>query len=112
VRQPFRAFVTHHERTARPEEVIVRAHLCVLALLFALSMWGESLAQETQQPAVPASISTGSVAGVLKDPSGAVIAGARVELRSSALSLNQTRISDHLGHFSFGSCRGGDQRSS
>jgi len=81
----------------------VRALLCVLALLFASSMWGQSPAQETQQPAVPASNSTGSVAGVLKDPSGAVIAGARVELRSAASSFNKTRTSDRLGHFSFAS---------
>ena len=81
----------------------MRAFLCMLALLFASSMRGQILAQESQQSAIPESIATGSVAGVLKDPSGAVITGARVELRSSALSLNQTRISDHLGHFSFGS---------
>ena len=81
----------------------MRAILCMLALLFASSMRGQSLAQESQQSALSKSISTGSVAGVLKDPSGAVITGARVELRSSALSLNQTRISDYLGQFSFAS---------
>ena len=103
VRLPFRAFVTHDERTARPEEVIVRVVLCMVALLFASSMQGQSLAQETQQSAVSTSRSTGSVAGVLKDPSGAVISRARVVLSSSASSFDKVRISDRLGHFSFGS---------
>jgi iron complex outermembrane receptor protein len=66
-------------------------------------MWGQSLAQKTQPSVVPPSISTGSVTGVLKDPSGAVIAGARVELRSAASSFNKPRTSDRLGHFSFAS---------
>jgi len=46
-------------------------------------------------------IATGSIAGVLKDPSGAVVAGARVELRSTATNLHRTNLSDHQGHFSF-----------
>jgi iron complex outermembrane recepter protein len=103
VRLPFRAFVAHHERPARPEEVIVRVLPCMLALFFALSKQGQSFAQETQQSAVSTSVSTGIVAGSLKDPSGAVITGARVVLSSSASSFNKTGISDHLGHFSFGS---------
>lgn len=54
-----------------------------------------------QQSAVPALTSTGSVAGVLKDPSGAVIEGARVELRSTATNFYEIRASDQRGHFSF-----------
>jgi iron complex outermembrane receptor protein len=54
-----------------------------------------------QYSSAVASTSTGSVAGVLKDPSGAVIAGARVELRSTIATFHQTRISDHTGHYSF-----------
>jgi len=81
----------------------VRVLLPMLALLFASSMRGQSLTQETQPSAVPTSLSTGSVAGVLKDPSGAVITGARVELRSAASSFNETRVSDRLGRFSFAS---------
>lgn len=81
----------------------MRALLCMLALLFALSMWGQSAAQETQQSAVPAAASTGSVAGVLKDPTGAVIPGARVDLRSAVSGFSKTETSDHLGRFSFAS---------
>jgi len=54
-----------------------------------------------QESSAATSNSTGSVAGVLKDPSGAVIAGARVELRSIIGNFHQNQISDHLGHFSF-----------
>lgn len=61
-----------------------------------------------QQPAAPTSTSAGSVAGVLKDPSGAVVTGARVELRSTTASFQETRISDRLGHFSFTSVPAGD----
>ena len=61
-----------------------------------------------QQSAVSTSTSTGSVAGVLKDPSGAVITGARVELRSTTANFHEIRISDHLGHFSFISVPAGD----
>ncbi|MDR3723325.1 MAG: TonB-dependent receptor [Terracidiphilus sp.] len=61
-----------------------------------------------QQVAVLKSTSTGSVAGVLKDPSGAVIAGARVELHSTTASFHEVRISDYRGHFSFISVPVGD----
>ena len=54
------------------------------------------------------SASRGSVAGVLKDPSGAVIAGARVELRSSTASFHETRVSNQVGGFSFVSVPAGD----
>jgi hypothetical protein len=54
-----------------------------------------------QHAAVSKSTSTGSVSGVLKDPAGAVIPGARVELHSTASEFRQTRISDPLGHYSF-----------
>jgi len=79
----------------------VRALLCVLALLFASSMRGQSLAQETQKSAVPTSISTGSVAGVLKDPSGAVITGARVELNSAVAPVPLTAIEKLFWKLSF-----------
>ena len=53
-----------------------------------------------QQLAPLTSTSVGSVAGVVKDPSGAVLAGAHIELRSTLGSFHQTQISDHLGHYS------------
>jgi iron complex outermembrane receptor protein len=61
-----------------------------------------------QQSAVSTSPLTGSVAGLIKDPSGAVIIGARVELRSANTNLHQTQNSDHLGHFFFNSVPTGD----
>jgi hypothetical protein len=54
-----------------------------------------------RQSPVVTSTSSGSVAGVLKDPSGAVIAGAHVELRSIIWNFHETQISDHRGHYSF-----------
>jgi hypothetical protein len=61
-----------------------------------------------QQAAASTPTSTGNVGGVLKDPSGAVVAGASVELRSAMAKFRQTRISDHQGHFSFASVPTGD----
>jgi iron complex outermembrane receptor protein len=55
----------------------------------------------TQESAASASTSIGSIAGVVKDPSGAVIAGAHIELRSTTGSFHQTQISDPFGHYSF-----------
>lgn len=63
-----------------------------------------------QQPSTSASASTGNIAGVLKDPSGAVIAGARVELRSTTSVFYQDHVSDPLGHYSFASVPAGSYR--
>lgn len=79
----------------------MRTCLCMLALLFALSVRAQSLSPETPPRTAPRSTSTGGVAGVLKDPSGAVIAGARVELHSIAANFHETRLSNRAGHFSF-----------
>jgi len=54
-----------------------------------------------QQPAPLTSTSNSSVAGEIKDPSGAVIAGAHIELRSTTTNFHQIQISDHFGHYSF-----------
>ena len=71
------------------------------AILAAACLITSAQGAPAQQSDVSMSNATGSVDGVLKDPSGAVIAGARVELRSTDTNFHQTRISDHLGHFSF-----------
>ena len=63
---------------------------------------------DAQQSAATMSTSTGSVAGMVKDPSGAVIAGAQVELRSTTTNFHQTHVSDHFGHYSFVSVPSGD----
>jgi iron complex outermembrane receptor protein len=80
------------------------------AAIIAACILTPALFAPAQQPARPASTSTGSVAGILKDPSGAVISGARVELRSTATTFHGTRISDGRGHFSFLSVPTGDYR--
>jgi len=54
-----------------------------------------------QQSPMATSIATGSIAGVLKDPTGAVIEGAYVELRSTTANFHENRTSDQLGHFFF-----------
>ncbi|HVT97541.1 MAG TPA: TonB-dependent receptor [Acidobacteriaceae bacterium] len=61
-----------------------------------------------QQSAALTTSSSGSIAGVLRDPSGALISGARLELRATATSFRETQISDHLGHFSFVSVPAGN----
>jgi hypothetical protein len=82
------------------------------SLLFAVyffSLTDLTLAQSTQseptpaqkQQAVEASSATGCIAGTLKDPSGAVIAGGRVELRSSVSGFRKTILADPQGHFVF-----------
>jgi iron complex outermembrane recepter protein len=63
-----------------------------------------------QQRGAANSTSTGSVAGVIKDPSGAVIAGAHVELSSTTANLQRTSTSDDSGHFSISSLPDGDYR--
>jgi len=74
-----------------------------IACLFALAH-----VIDAQQSTASTSTSTGSVAGVVKDPSGAVIAGAQVELRSTTAKFHQTHVSDHFGHYSFVSVPSGD----
>jgi iron complex outermembrane receptor protein len=70
-----------------------------IAAICCLFAWAHFI--HAQQLAMLTSTSTGTVAGVLKDPSGAVIRGARVDLRSTTANFHQTQISDHLGHYSF-----------
>ena len=53
---------------------------------------------------------TGGVAGVLKDPSGAVIAGAKVELRSLVSRFSKTLLTDSQDHFVFESLPAGRYR--
>ena len=42
---------------------------------------------------------SGTVGGVLKDQSGAVIAGAKVELRSAVSEFSRILLTDQQGHF-------------
>ena len=54
------------------------------------------------------SIATGSIVGVIKDPTGAVIADAHVELHSTIGNFHENRASDRFGHFSFVSVPAGE----
>ena len=80
----------------------------LLALLLAVWPCWQTNTIDAEQSAVLNPASIGGVGGVLKDPSGAVIPGARVELRSTITHFHQTRISDHFGHYSFISVPVGD----
>jgi iron complex outermembrane receptor protein len=44
---------------------------------------------------------TGRIAGVLKDPSGAVVQGANILVRNLATGMSESRVTDQLGRFAF-----------
>jgi iron complex outermembrane receptor protein len=75
----------------------------LLALLPAVCLcWQTNIIQAQQSPntvAIP--VVTGSIAGVLKDPSGAVIPGAKIKLKSLAGRFNRSAETDRQGRFVF-----------
>jgi iron complex outermembrane receptor protein len=71
------------------------------AIALIASMVAHVQVVHAQQSTAMPPTSTGSIAGELRDPSGALIAGAHLELRATTAGFQQTRISDHLGHYSF-----------
>ena len=75
----------------------------LLALLPAVCLcWQTHSIQAQQRPAASESpIATGRIAGVLKDPSGAVIQGARVEVRNLVSGFVRTLITSPEGSFDF-----------
>ena len=85
----------------------------LLSLLFVVvfSLADSTQAQEATAPqkhrAVDALSATGRIAGTLRDTSGAVIAGAKVELRSSVSGLRKAVVTDPQGHFVFESLPAG-----
>ena len=44
---------------------------------------------------------TGRISGLLKDPSGAVVTGAKIEIRSIVPGFKRSQESDQQGHFEF-----------
>jgi hypothetical protein len=85
---------------------------CLFVLLWA----SPALAQAQQTPPetgapggqqIPVQQLPGSISGTVVDPSGATIAGARVELKREDQSTNQEAISGGDGQFSFGNIASG-----
>lgn len=67
-------------------------HRSLLAVLFMVALWfTAAFAQET----------TAGIQGTVKDPSGAVVAGATVEVTSPALIGKKTAVTDAGGYFRF-----------
>jgi iron complex outermembrane receptor protein len=54
------------------------------------------------KPAGGSLAATGSIAGTLKDPSGAVVPGATIELRNLASGFKRQLVTDRQGHFASG----------
>lgn len=52
---------------------------------------------------VPAQVSSASLTGLVSDPSGAVVAGARVTARGSATNLERSAATDSAGYYYFAS---------
>jgi hypothetical protein len=52
-------------------------------------------------PAAAQTLDTGTIVGVVSDPSGAVVAGARVELRDEATGTVRSTFSNTDGHYDF-----------
>jgi hypothetical protein len=74
-----------------------------LALLPAVCLcWQTNTIHAQQTPntvAIP--VVTGSIAGVLKDPSGAVVPGAKIKLKSLARRFSRSAETDRQGRFVF-----------
>ena len=74
----------------------------LLAFLPAVCLCGPATMMHAQSASVAVAESpnaTGSIAGVLKDPSGAVIAGAKIEISNSTAHFKKPARSDREGHF-------------
>jgi iron complex outermembrane receptor protein len=77
--------------------------MLLLALLPAVCLCGPAYltyAQLSSNKAVTP-IATGRIAGVLKDPSGAVVPGARIEVTNLASKVRRTLVTNLAGRFSF-----------
>jgi hypothetical protein len=75
----------------------------LLALLPAVCLCGPAYltyAQLSTNEAITP-IATGRIVGVLKDPSGAVVPGARIEVTNLALKVRKTLVTNLAGRFTF-----------
>jgi iron complex outermembrane receptor protein len=75
----------------------------LLALLPAVCLcWQTNLIHAQQSPsAAETPVATGRIAGVLKDPSGAVVPGGKIEVRNLASGWKRSLATDRQGRFAF-----------
>jgi iron complex outermembrane receptor protein len=71
----------------------------LLALLPAVCLCGPAYSIRAQHN--PESVATGRIAGVLTDPAGAVVPGAKVEFRSQATGFTKSLTTNLAGRFAF-----------
>ncbi|HEY6447882.1 MAG TPA: TonB-dependent receptor [Acidobacteriaceae bacterium] len=74
--------------------------LCIAAQTLFAGAQGRAAAA-AQAPAAQTALATGSVTGVVRDPAGAVVVGARVTLAGANPANQQSAQSDPTGHFAF-----------
>ena len=75
----------------------------LLALLPAVCLcWPATLRPAPQsQPEAPSPIASGSIAGVLKDPTGAVVAAAEVAVKNLSTGVSISQETNLAGRFAF-----------
>ena len=73
--------------------MFVRLTACVVWVLFAAAVAPSAFAQET--------VNYASVSGRVTDPTGAFVAGARVDVRQTETNLTATAATDREGRFRF-----------
>jgi carboxypeptidase family protein len=83
-------------RTGISLELISLAAISLLVVATSLSAWAQS------------TISTGSIVGMVTDPSGAIVSGAKVSISSKATGQIVTTTSNAGGNFSAGLLKPGD----
>ena len=71
----------------------------LLALLPAVCLCGPAHSIRAQQS--PGDVATGRIAGVLRDPTGAVVPGAKVEVKSQANGISKSLATSLAGRFAF-----------
>jgi len=73
----------------------------LLALLPAVCLLGPAKYTHAQQSSAPPPTATGRIAGVVKDPLGAVVPGAKVEVKNLASDFTRTATTNPEGSFAF-----------
>jgi iron complex outermembrane receptor protein len=71
----------------------------LLALLPAVCLCGLATSIRAQQS--PEAVATGRISGVLRDPAGAVVPGAKVEVKSQASGFTKSLATSFAGRFAF-----------